>query len=344
MKLTRIFSFLAASLAIIAPGTAHAEAKDHGVEPWTEAIASVSDFEPATRLFREVGDWQLRLSGEMDESELRYWKLSEEASGRFELWCAPKADTGCIRFVRLSGVEQKPIRIGARAWDTGGIYSVMVRSDNIPDLFARALKLGWWSESEPVRFQFGTSDLRNIVLVGPHGINLAVYERISPDFADFPVGRISQAFNSMRMVRDRHVSERFYSETLGFDTLFSGNSEPADPTPSNFGIPLNYTPDIKRGAAALQPSLPGETGRVEVMQIEGFTGADHADRASLPNLGHISVRYPVRDLDGYRAELESKGLTAAYEAKGVRIDGLGPVDLFAIRDPDGNITEFYRAQ
>ena len=334
-----------ASLAAVA-GLASADAKpaDHGVAPWSEAVVSVDEFEPATRLFRVAGNWQLRLSGEIASRELAYWKLPEAASGRFELWCAPGATEGCIRFVQFSNAgEQRPVRMAARAWDTGGIYSIMVRSDNVPALFEQALELGWWAESEPVRFQFGTSDLRNVVLKGPHGINVAVYERLSPAFTDFPVGRISQAFNSMRMVRDRIVARRFYQDTLGFDRLFEGNDEPAEPTRSNFGIPLNYTPTVKRGAAALQPSLPGETGRVEVMQMEGFTGDDYAAHASPPNLGILSVRYPVRDLAGYMSEIEAQGATLAYAADQVPVPGIGTVDLIAVRSPDGAITEFYSA-
>ena len=116
---------------------------------------------------------------------------------------------------------------------------------------------------------------------------------------------------------------------------------PGEPAFSNLSSPFNLTPTVKRAAAALQP-LPGETGRVEVMQIEGFTGRDLSARASPPNLGILSVRYPVRDLAGYRTMLEAKGVAIAYEARNVRIGGIGEVDILAVRDPDGNLTEFYQ--
>jgi len=334
----------AAGLAITSTAPLKAqEAAGFGVAPWTEAVISVTQFDPVTKLFREAGDWQLRISGDVSRGELDYWQLPPDASGRFELWCAPSAQTGCLRFVRFAGVEQKPIRIAARAWDTGGIYSIMVRSDNIPALFEKAIALGWWAESRPIRFQFGTSDLRNVVLQGPHGINLAVYERISPGFAAFPVGTISQGFNSMRMVRDKPAARAFYESTLGFGLLFDSDREPTEPARSNFGIPFNFTPTILRSAAALQPALPGETGRVEVMQIDGFTGDDLSDRASPPNLGIISVRYPVGDASGYRSALSTKGIAFTHEAQDVAIAGIGTVDVFAVRDPDGNLTEFYGA-
>jgi catechol 2,3-dioxygenase-like lactoylglutathione lyase family enzyme len=315
----------------------------HQVNPWTEAVVSVTDIPAATRLFREIGGWRIVRKGPVARSELDYWNLPDTASAKFELLCAPKTETGCIRFMRFAGVPQRPIRLATRAWDTGGIFSIMVRSDDVVALFDDAIRLGWWSESEPIRFRFGGSDLRNVVLSGPHGINLAVYERISPPFTAFPVGRISQAFNSMRMVRSRPAARTFYEEKLGFSVVFDGNNEPAEPMRSNFGIPLNYTPQIKRAAAALQP-VQGETGRVEVMQIEGFEGDDVSARASPPNLGILSVRYPVRHLAAYRTQLADRGVTVIYDADPVAIAGIGTVAILAVRDPDGNITEFYETQ
>lgn len=330
--------WLVAAAALLPPSAAAQE-----VEPWTEAVVSVTDIAAASRLFREAGDWRRTHAGRMARAELDYWKLPAQTRATFERWCAPGTDTGCIRFVRFTGVAQRPVRRAARAWDTGGIFSIMVRSDNVPALFDAAIARGWWAESEPIRFTFGASDLRNVVLTGPHGINLAVYQRVSPPFTAFPVGRISQAFNSMRMVKDRPAARAFYEQKLGFNVLFDSAREPAEPASSNFGIPFNLTPTIKRAAAALQPVAGVETGRVEVMQIEGFTGGDVSAHASPPNLGILSVRYPVRGLAAYRAQLEARGVTIAYAASAVPIGGLGHTDMIAVRDPDGNITEFYEA-
>lgn len=341
-ELASLRASIAAALLLAAPARA-GEAGEHGVAPWTDAVVSVAAFEPATRLFRSAGGWRLVASGEVARGELAYWRLPPEAGAHFERWCAPMARTGCLTFVRFEGVEQEPIRPAARAWDTGGIYSVMVRSNDVPALYEQALDLGWWAESPPIRFQFGASDLRNVVLQGPHGINVAVYERITPAFDAFPVGRISQGFNSMRMVRDRAAAQAFYADALGFEVLFDADSEPAEPAFSNLSIPLNLTPQIVRSATALQPAR-GETGRVEVMRIEGFDGRDHAAGAGPPNLGHLSLRYPVRDLAAYRALLERRGVTITYSGKDVPLAGIGEADIFAVRDPDGNLTEFYDAR
>ena len=317
-------------------------AADHGVAPWSEAVVSVRNIPAATRLFREVGGWRVTGRGNVARAELGYWHLPTAARATFERLCAPQAEVGCIRFVRFTGVAQRPIRPAARPWDTGGIYSVMIRSDDADALFNQALELGWWAESEPINFDFGGSKLRNVVLTGPHGINIAVYQRRAPPFTDFPVGRMSQGFNAMRMVRDQKVALAWYRQKLGFAMQFDADYLDPAPQVTNFSVPINLSTSIPRRAAVVFP-LPGETGRMELMQFVGFEGRDFALQASPPNLGILSVRYPVRDLAGYRAALEARGVTIVYSGQGVAIGGMGKVNLFAVRDPDGNLTEFYGA-
>ncbi len=332
---TRLIGFFVLIFGHLLPAQAQ------NISPWTETVVNVRDIQASSALFLKLGQWRIVSEDAMTEGEFRYWKLPNNSTGRYRLICAPKARSGCIRFIQINGTDkQMPIRAALRPWDTGGIFSTMVRSDNVEQLYRDALELGWWAESPPIRFQFGSSDLRNVVLRGPDGVNLAVYERISPSFTAFPLGRISQGFNSMRMVRDKNIARDFYRYKLGFGILFDADSDFPDPAFSNLSIPLNYTPKIKRIATALHPT-PGETGRVEVMQISGFTGRDVSGQATLPNLGIISVRYPVDDLTRYRKQLESKSVSIEYSAKRVPIGGLGVINLVAVRDPDGSITEFY---
>ncbi len=321
----------------------HTPAQAQKIAPWSEAVVSVRDLDDASRLFIEYGEWRIVGESKIDRTELNYWNLPSKSSGRYRLICAPQSDTGCIRFVKIDDAgEQKPVRPAARPWDTGGIFSLMIRSHDVDALFDAALEYGWWAESEPYRFSFGASDLNNVVLQGPHGMNIAVYERIAPEFTAFPVGKMSQSFNSMRMVRDHETSLNFYRKKLGLGLLFNADYLDPQPTTSNFSIPINLTTSIPRRAAVVHHA-PGETGRMELMQFVGFEGRDFSSRARLPNLGIISVRYPVNDLAAYRALLVQRGVDIAYRSKNVEIAHIGTANLFAVRDPDGNITEFYES-
>jgi len=334
----------AAVLAVAAAFPLAAQpAADEGVEPWTEAVVSVTDLDESAGWLIEHGGWREVASGALDASEIAYWNLPDSVTGAFLKICAPHADAGCIRYVRFDGAGQRPIRLAARPWDTGGIFSIMLRTDNAQAAFDAAIARGWWAESQPYSFTFGASDLVNVVIRGPHGVNYALYERKAPAFDAFPVGSLSRAFNAMRMVEDQPEALAFYRDTLGFGVLFDAPFTDPEPRSNNFSVPANLATTLVRRAAVAQPVLPGETGRVEVMEFEGFEGRDFSEYASPPNLGILSLRYPVRDLDAYLETLADRGVEPQYESDAAIIPGIGTVAIAAVRDPDGNLTEFYDA-
>lgn len=308
-------------------------------------MVSVADLDASGAWLVEHGGWRAVASGDADRAELDYWALPATVTAEFRKLCAPGATTGCIRFVRFDGAEgQRPIRRAARPWDTGGIFSIMLRTEDAGAAFDAAIELGWWAESEPYSFSFGGSDLVNVVVRGPHGVNYALYERRSPPFVDFPVGPLSQAFNTMRMVRNQPDSLAWYRDRLGFRVLFDAPFTDPEPRANNFSVPANLATELVRRAGVAQPVMPQESGRVELMQFEGFSGRDYSAHAAPPNFGIISVRYPVADLDGYHRMLGDNGVEPVHAAQAVPVGGLGTLDLFAVRDADGNLTEFYHAR
>ena len=319
-------ALLAALLAlVVAPAAAQT------IAPWTEAVVSVRDPEGAARLFRDVG-WTVVGKGAVPRGELGYWNLPANANARFLKICAPRTTNGCLRFVSFTGVPQRIVRLATRPWDTGGIFSVMMRSTDVQSVFDRALAIGWHAETPVYRFEFGGSKLANVVLHGPDGFSIALYERASPPFTAYPLGPIARGFNSMRMVRDQRASVAFYRDKLGFSSAFDQDYLDPAPGPNNFSIPQNYADKIARRASAMYPA-PSEEGRIELMQFVGFTGRDVSADASPPNLGILSLRYPVSGLSAYRATLSARSVPFVYAS----------ATMLAVRDPDGNLTEFYEA-
>lgn len=336
---------LALLVGIALPAKAGTSAADYGVGPWSEAVVSVADLDASAAWLIADGGWREVARGDLSRAELAYWRLPDSVTGAFLKICAPEADTGCIRYVRFDGATgQRPIRLAARPWDTGGIFSIMLRSKDVPAMFDAAIARGWWAESPPYAFSFGGSDLVNVVIRGPHGVNYALYQRAAPPFDGFPVGRLSQAFNTMRMVKDQPAALAFFRDRLGFGVLFDAPFTDPEARANNFSVPANLATTLVRRAAVAQPVLPGEDGRVEVMQFEGFAGRDLAQHASPPNWGIISVRYPVERLAEYRALLAAQGVAPVHAADSVPVGGLGTVDLVAVRDPDGSLTEFYHGR
>jgi len=343
-----VFGLAAAWLLLVAPATAQQSASDYGVDPWSEVVVSVADLDASAAWLIEDGGWREIARGELSAAEIAYWGLSPRHSGAFLKICAADTETGCIRYVRIDGAEdQRPIRLAARPWDTGGIFSIMLRTNDAQAMFDAAIARGWWAESQPYAFSFGGSDLVNVVVRGPHGVNYALYERKSPAFNGFLVGRLSRAFNTMRMVKDQPASLAWYRDRLGLEVLFDAPFTDPEARSNNFSVPANLATKLVRRAAVVQPILPSEAGRIEVMQFEGFSGRDFSAQASLPNFGIISVRYPVREFEAYRAALKAASIPAEMSGNQIEVEALqadaDKADLFAVRDPDGNLTEFYRA-
>ncbi|MCH8478877.1 MAG: CpcT/CpeT family chromophore lyase [Wenzhouxiangella sp.] len=307
--------------------------------PWREALISVRDLDSAAGFFIEVGRFEQLARGQLAAGEIAYWQLDETADAEFLLLRAPGADHGFLRLVRFDGVEQRPIRVGARAWDSGGYFSLMMRARDLDLVYADALALGWMAESEPVRFDFGPSVLANVVLKGPDGINIALYERLAPPLDDFwQFERLSQPFNAMQMVADIERADAFFTGLLGMQHFWSGDFLDPAPGPNNFGLPQNLTTEIPRRTRILQPK-PGETGRLELMQFVGLDGRDLSERAKPPNLGILSVRYPVANAGAALADIESAGGSAWRGPAEIDLPPYGRVNIFAVRAPDGAIVE-----
>ncbi|MEM9878962.1 MAG: hypothetical protein AAF862_06765, partial [Pseudomonadota bacterium] len=206
-------AWLLAVWAAIAP----AQAQSVLSAPWQEAMISVRDFEPIYSFLTKTGGYQEVAKGSVSSGQLAFWQLPKKVTARFVLLKAPGAKDGYIRLVDFEGAKQRPIRVGARAWDTGGFFSLMMRGRGVDEIFDEAIALGFQAESEPIRFVFEPtdgsppSDLKNVVLKAPDGINFAIYERLSPALAPFwQFERLSQPFNAMQMVADTTATEAFY--------------------------------------------------------------------------------------------------------------------------------------
>ncbi|MEM9288017.1 MAG: hypothetical protein AAGA36_06745 [Pseudomonadota bacterium] len=315
--------------------------------PWKEATISVRRFDPIRSFLIDVGKYEPVAQGIVSKTQLEYWRLPPEAAAEFLLLRAPRTDHGYIRLVRFTGVEQTPIRIGARAWDPGGYFSLMFRVKDIDRVFEKAAALGFQGESEPIRFVFDSgdgslpSDLGNVVIKAPDGINFALYERNSPplsDYWDFEV--LSQPFNAMQMVEHADISYGFFREELGFKAFYSDDF--IDPVPSynNFGLPQNLTTEIPRRTRILWPK-PGETGRLELMEFVGLEGRNFRRRAAPPNIGILSVSYPVLDADLAFDLFRDAGGLPKYALRTFELQPYGTVAMFTAEAPDGALVNVF---
>ncbi len=302
---------------------------------------SVSDPRVVADFLREVAGWEQIGRSSVDRALLTSWHLGEEVDASSWLFRNPGDEHGYVRLIRFEGAEQVRIRSGAQPWDTGGIFSLMVRTPDAGGRFASAQNMHWSSYSDPIAVDFGTSELRTVVLRGPDGINFSLYERVRPPLEGFEnMRRFSMPFNAMQTVRDVDVAADFYTGVLGFGTWYRGGSAQSEPRVSNFAIPINFTTRIPTKAAILHRA-PGETGRVELIQFDGFEGRDLAARAIPPNLGILSLRFPVENADDFAALVTERSAEIYAGPVCASILPYGLVNIFSVRAPDGVMLEFY---
>ena len=312
--------------------------------PWQEVVISVTDLDVSARFFREIGGYVEKARGDLSASEIASWGLAPEVTGEMLALGRAGEDQANLRLMRFDNTARRvPMRPGARAWDTGCYFSLMVRMKDMQSVYDDAIAMGWWTETPITYLEFGASKLNVIIFRGPDGLQVQGYERLSPPLptAIPPFERMTRPFNIMQMVRDRDTSYDFFTRVLGFATFYNGEPYTANtPTPTPLGLPVNLTTTIPYLAGIVYP-VPGEFGRMEMIEIRGLEGHDYADRCEAPNLGILAVRFEVENAAATATEIATRGWPLHRPITRTDITLLGQVDIFSIKTPDGAIIQFY---
>lgn len=306
-----------------APATLAAQA-DAGIGPWREMLGVVGDLGAAGEFWTGVARWRAGPRRRLDSESAALLGLPPGAPVQV---FAPegRAGEGGVRLVEQPASPAP--RALAMAWDTGGWFSLMVRSKDVDRDLALALARGWSAFSEPYDFAFGPVRLRNVILRSPDGAHVALYERLSPRAPDVPAEGFGPAWNAMATVRDRREAQAFLA-SLGFGTVQEGAFSDPAPTTNNFAIPKSLAPSVARDFAIMAPAgADPAIGRVELMQLQGFAGRDLAGVAQAPRRGWAGPVYPADTFAGFGAAMARAGVLRMLDW------GAGPA--LGLRTPDG---------
>ncbi|MDG1709315.1 MAG: hypothetical protein P8H03_11170 [Emcibacteraceae bacterium] len=313
-------------------------------EPWLETVVSVHDLDETARFFTEIAGYEVIWRGSETSATMSHLGLNETASAQSLVLSAKGSNFGRIRLIKFSNAgEQVPIRPGSRPWDTGCYFSIMMRAKNLDQLYADAIRLGWWTETPITDLEFGTSKLKVVIFKGPQGVQVQTYERISPPLAkEFPkFEKLSVPFNIMQTVRNRQATREFYVDLLGFDTFYLGDPYvDTEPAPMPLGIPVNLTTSSRYQAGIFYPKS-GEVGRIETIEFMDLDGANYSDRCMAPNFGTFSIKFKVSSVRDVKQELENRGLKQNTNITRTTIHPYGNIDIFTIKSPDGANIEFF---
>lgn len=317
-------------------------------EPWLMATASVSNLDQTARFFREIGGYETVYRGPLDPEEVKALGLKEGASGDVMTLRAPNSDAGYVRLIRFDNAGRKvPTRPGARAWDTGCFWSFMVRANDLEVIYDDAVAMGWGTETPIAPLSFNGSELNIVVFKGPDGLQVQAYERLNRPIPEgfTAFDRLSRPFNIMQMTRDREAVRDLMEDVLGFERVWYGPPYTDEqPTLMPLGIPQNLTTSIPYKAGIFTPQTQTLYGRMEYIEIEGLDGFDYADRCRAPNLGWLSVTYPVESVDTAKEMIEARGWAIEQEIYANQRPSIGTLNTFSIRAPDGALIEFVEAK
>lgn len=315
---------------------------------WKEAVTVVSDLEQWCHLADAVCGWTLAHRGPVDLRILSRWGLPDGATGEEALFHCGAEAQGFVRFIQLHAAgPQQRIRAGAMPWDTGGIFSLMVRSKDLNSVFETALDHGWTSVADPVTFEYNGLTLANVILRGPDGVSFGMYERVDPPLDGWDhITRMSQPFNCMQIVRNRDATRDFHRDALGFAAFVDNDSRHTEPQTSNFGIPRNITTHYETKAAIMHPrgvldAKVRDNGRVELIEWNGLEGRDLADRAAPPNLGHMGLRWAVSDIKASAKRITDAGYNLESDIAQATLEPYGNVQMLGVRTPDGVLYEIF---
>jgi len=340
--------FVGAILAVLAlaaaapPDTPFRDLKpDTG---WSEAVVSVSDLDRTIRYFVEVAGWTVRARADTPRAVLALWGLPPTATAREALVCNAGDEYGCVRLIRFAGVAQAQMRPSAMPWDTGGVFSLMTRARDLRAAYDRAVALGYGGFSEPTRFDYQGVHLSNVVLRGPDGVNIAIYQRDAPALTGWAtITKLSSPFNAMQTVRDRDAARDFYVRVFGYGVLANADFVDAAPGPNNFAVPQNMVTTLPRRHAILGIGVNGLANaagnrQVEMMQFVGLSGRDLAATDRFPNFGTGALRFPTHTLGAHIARARAGGYTVAGPVM-ADVPGWGQARVADITSPDGTINE-----
>lgn len=308
---------------------------------YREAVFSVSDAEAYRTFFESVAGWEVLHRGTVDARLLGAWALPDGATAREIVLGNPGTERGFVRLVQFAGVSAVQIRSSAQSWDTGGFFDVNSRVLDMAAKFEEFQAGDWQAVSDPVEFTFGPFVVKEWLVRGPDGIVLALIERVSPPLEGWPTLKsMSRLFNATQVVEDFAAAKRFYVDTLGFTVYLDHEGVSETPGPNVLGLPHNLATSVSRKVTIVHPQGTNE-GSVEILAFDGATGRDFSTRAAPPNLGILTLRFPVADIDAFHDHAIDRDLEIAMPPVSIDLAPYGRLELMALRGPGGVWLEFF---
>lgn len=338
-------------LFFITESIAHAactvdDVSSNGVTGFQEAVLSVGDIDAANETWQTVGGFEVICDGPVEDGLAAFWGLPADTP-MHEVVLRKGTTDRFVRLVQIYGVEQKQIRSSGMPWDHGGYFDLYVYVDDVDTVFNQLRDRGWQGYNDPVHYTLAPFDIDESIMRGPNGEALCLMQRNAPPYDKAAAGSESGwgwPFNTALIVSDYDANETFFADVLDWTVHLSGRSTTPEPGFNPVGIPANLASTSPRRFVAYAPDETDRNGSIQILMSEGLTGRDFRDRAQPPNLGIVTTRVPVDDVDALAKEVDAKGYPIHMPVTAMTLPPYGPVKMMALKAPNGARIEFFTQQ
>jgi len=318
-------------------------AKDFGVGGYREAVLHVNKFEAMQQHLNQILKYDVRYEGQSGSVQANFWEAPGATSIDEVLMGPSDVDFGLVRVVRINGINNQEIRPAGKPWESGGIYDLDIRVRDIQKVYDQLVDAGWCAVHKPLQYTMGPATVKHCELFGPERIVLALIERIAPPLGpDAGFDQVSNAFNSTQLLYEDELEahDTFYKEVLGFECFVKTEINWAQPGENVFGLPYSVAAASPAPVYIYHPESQ-MAGSVETCAIKGLTGEHYGKFGSPRNRGTSTLRFPVKDLDGYAAKIQQQGGVLAQPITEMTIAPYGETRVFAIQTAAGTWLEFF---
>jgi catechol 2,3-dioxygenase-like lactoylglutathione lyase family enzyme len=315
-----------------------------GREGVQEIVASVKNLEEAAETWSAVGGWEIKHRGEAPSGLAAAWGLPPNTTIREIVLGPPGVDRGFLRLVKIEGLPQVQIRSSARPFDTGGLFNVNAMVKDIDAVFEALRDRGFHGYADPNRYQLFGRTYAGALLQGHDGVVINLLQRVGQSYDDLPpFTGLSHIINATQMVADYDRAFRFFTETLGWQVRWEASPTWDGSGSNNMGLPDSLVREgrIKERAASFRASEKAEGGTIEIFAFSGVSGKDFSARATAPNLGLLSYRIHVPDLERMLARLAARGVKPRNGPTRLALPPYGMVRLAVLQAPDGAWLELF---
>ncbi|MDG2242645.1 MAG: hypothetical protein P8L66_04025 [Rhodospirillaceae bacterium] len=346
MRFLLVFTILFFTSAAYATCTIDDVSSD-GITGFQEAVISVADLDAANETWQAVGGYKVICDGPIEPGLAAFWGLPADTPMHNVVLRKGSGDRGFIRLVKIYGLPQKQIRSSGMPWDTGGYFDLYVYVSDVDTVFEQLRARGWQGYTDPVNYTLQVFDITEAIARGPNGEALVLMQRNAPLYDKVSMASesgMSWPFNTALLVSDYDANEHFFSTVLGWKVHLNGESLTPPPGLNPTAIPLNLASTLPRRFAAYANSLGDRNGSLQILKTEGMTGVDFSARAEPPNLGILTMRVPVKDIDALAAQVKTKKYPIHVPATQLTLPPYGPVKIMALKAPNGARVEFFEQQ